>query len=45
MLGVYVALKSVLAGRNVPLPLVVHIPEPFVEEPPSVTTALLAQTV
>jgi len=44
-LGEYVAFGSPVFGANTPLPLLVHIPLPLLEEAPSCTAALFAQAV
>ena len=45
LLGTYIAPKVLAFGENVPVPLVVHIPEPVLEVPLNETESLLAQTV
>src|ERR1700749_547034 len=44
-LGTYVALSVVLFGVNVPLPDVLHVPEPVDEEPFNTWLGLLKQTL
>jgi len=44
-LGVYVAFSVVADGANVPLPFVVQIPVPVLDDAESSTVALFAQTV
>jgi len=44
-LGLYVALSVFALGEKVPLPLLVHVPLPVLDEPLSAAAALFAHTV
>ena len=44
VLGIYVAFKVLAFGVNVPLPLVLHVPEPVLDVPFKVTLGLVLQT-